>query len=249
MIESTTAPLAKRLLDIFVASFGLLVASPAILVAVVLVWLQDFRSPFYIAPRIGKGGRAFKMVKIRSMVPNADKSGVDSTSASDMRLTSIGKLIRRFKLDELSQLWNVLKGDMSLVGPRPNVKRGTDVYTDLEKRLLSVEPGVTDFASIVFADEGEILKDRPDPDAAYDRLIRPWKSRLGLFYIDHRSLGLDIRLILLTALAIPLRERGLTAVSRLLAGLGAPNDLVRVALRHEPLQPTMPPGERQGVRP
>jgi len=98
----------------------------------------------------------------------------------------------------LPQLWNVLLGDMSLVGPRPNVKRETDLYTQEEKRLLSVRPGITDIASIVFSDEGDILKDKPDPDIAYNQLIRPWKSRLGLVYVERQNLWLDIRLIFLT---------------------------------------------------
>src|SRR5687768_13405619 len=102
-----------------------------------LVWWQDKHSPFYMAPRVGKHGRAFRMVKLRSMVVNADQTGVDSTSADDRRILPIGRFIRRFKLDELPQLWNVVRGDMSLVGPRPNVKRETDQYTKVERRLLA----------------------------------------------------------------------------------------------------------------
>ena len=126
------------------------------------------------------------MVKIRSMIINADKTGVDSTSSDDMRITSVGKVIRKLKLDELSQLWNVLIGDMSLVGPRPNVKSETDLYTKIEKNLLNVKPGITDFSSIVFSDEGDILSGSDDPDLLYNQLIRPWKSRLSLFYIEKR---------------------------------------------------------------
>jgi lipopolysaccharide/colanic/teichoic acid biosynthesis glycosyltransferase len=114
------------------------------------------------------------------MIKNADQSGVDSTGAADRRITPVGHFIRRYKLDEITQLWNVLKGDMSLVGPRPNVQRETDMYTGIERRLLSVKPGITDFSSIVFSDEGDILKDHADPDIAYNQLIRPGKSALGL---------------------------------------------------------------------
>ena len=134
-----------------------------------LIWWQDKHSPFYIAPRTGRNERPFRMVKLRSMVINADKSGVDSTAANDRRITGVGQFVRRYKLDELTQLWNVLKGDMSLVGPRPNVERETRMYTPVEKRLLSVRPGITDYASIVFADEGDILKEYADPDIAYTR--------------------------------------------------------------------------------
>ena len=121
------------------------------------------------------------MIKLRSMIVNAEKSKVDSTSSNDPRITKIGKIIRKLKLDELSQLFNVFIGEMSLVGPRPNVKRETDLYTKVEKNLLSVKPGITDFASIIFSDESEILKNVDDPDISYNQLIRPWKSRLGLF--------------------------------------------------------------------
>ena len=153
----------KRCMDIIFSALGLAVASFILIPTLILVWWQDKHSPFYIAQRVGKGGHLFKMIKIRSMIVNAEKTGVDSTAANDNRITAVGHFIRRYKLDELSQLWNVLRGDMSLVGPRPNVKRDTDLYTSTEKRLLTVKPGITDFASIVFADEADILKDYPDP--------------------------------------------------------------------------------------
>src|SRR5689334_15532618 len=115
----------KRMLDILLACVGLLLASPVLLPVIFLIWWQDKHSPFYIAPRTGRGERPFRMVKLRSMVIHADKSGVDSTAANDRRITAVGRFVRRYKLDELTQLWNVLKGDMSLVGPRPNVERET----------------------------------------------------------------------------------------------------------------------------
>ncbi len=237
----------KRLFDIVISLFGLIVASPILIPTMVAIWLQDFHSPFYIAPRVGKDGKLFQMVKLRSMIVGADKTGVDSTAASDRRITKVGHFIRRYKLDELSQLWNVLKGDMSLVGPRPQVQRDVALYTDEERRLLSVKPGITDISSIVFADEGEILKDKPDPDLAYNQLIRPWKSRLGLLYIDHRTLLLDLRLILLTAVAILSRGRALEGIQRILNDLGADEQLKRVARRQEPLSPYPPPGATEIV--
>ena len=232
----------KRLFDLFASAAGLILASPVLLPVMFLVWRQDKHSPFYVAPRVGRGGVEFKMVKLRSMIINADKSGVDSTSSNDRRITPVGHFIRRYKLDELTQLWNVLKGDMSLVGPRPNVKRETDLYTPLERKLLEVKPGITDFASIVFSDEGEILKDQSDPDIAYNQLIRPGKGQLGLFYIAHRSLWVDIRLCMLTAVAILSRARALAGVGQLLRSLGAPAELVSLALRRDPLVPAPPPG-------
>lgn len=232
----------KRLFDVTCALVGLLLASPVILPVMFLIWREDGHSPFYIAARIGAGGKPFQMVKLRSMVKGADRIGVDSTAANDRRVTRVGHFIRRYKLDEVVQLWNVLKGDMSLVGPRPNVKRETDLYTPAERRLLDVRPGVTDFASIVFADEGEILMGQADPDIAYNQLIRPGKSRLGIFYIDHQSIWLDVRLCWLTGVNAISRRRALAAVQGLLQRLDAPAELVELAGRHGPLQPDRPPG-------
>jgi lipopolysaccharide/colanic/teichoic acid biosynthesis glycosyltransferase len=237
----------KRAFDIFVSFFALLIFSPLLIPITVIVWLQDFHSPFYIANRVGKGERLFKMIKLRSMIINADKSGVDSTSSNDRRITGVGRFIRKYKLDELSQLINVFIGDMSLVGPRPNVKRETDLYTSEEKKLLSVKPGITDFSSIVFADEGEILKDQKDPDIAYNQLIRPWKSRLGIFYIENRSSLLDFKLLYYTALTILAREKALDKVSSLLNEMNANADLIEVALRKVELKPLPPPGSTKIV--
>mgnify|MGYP000253332161 CR=1 FL=1 len=165
-----------------------------------LVWLDDRHSPFYISNRVGKGGGIFRIYKLRSMVKNADKSGVSSTAEDDNRITTVGHLIRKFKLDELPQLWNVFKGDMSLVWPRPNTEAGTDFYTSAEKKILNVRPGITDFSSIVFSDEGNILAGSDDPDLKYNQVIRPWKSRLAIFYIDHSSFVIDIKILFIKIL-------------------------------------------------
>lgn len=237
----------KRGVDILLSLLGLILASPILIPVMFLVWKQDRHSPFYVAERMGKNEKPFKMVKLRSMIKNADAQGIDSTSANDMRITPVGHFIRSYKLDELTQLWNVLKGDMSLVGPRPNVKRETDLYTSQEKVLLSVKPGITDFASIVFSDEGEILADKADPDIAYNQLIRPGKSRLGLFYIQKKNLLVDLSLILFTALAIVSKQRALKAVVGLLKVLRAPQELLDIASREKPLTPQPPPGSTQVV--
>ena len=188
------------------------------------------------------------MVKLRSMIVDADKSRIDSTARGDKRITRIGRVIRKFKLDELSQLWNVLIGDMSLVGPRPQVESDVQLYTQLERRLLDVRPGITDFASIVFADEGNILEGAPDPDLRYHQLIRPWKSRLGLHYIASRSFFLDVRLIFVTMLNVFSRRRALTAVAVLLEKTGAEPSLIALARRDDPLVPAPPPGADEIVR-
>ncbi|MBF0424571.1 MAG: sugar transferase [Magnetococcales bacterium] len=238
----------KRLLDLSLSVVGLVLLSPVLLAFMYLIWRQDRHSPFYIPPRVGLNDVPFKMVKLRSMIINADKSGVDSTGSADARITRVGHMIRRYKLDEFMQLWNVLLGDMSLVGPRPNVAREVALYTTVERKLLTVKPGITDFSSIVFSDEGEILKDSKDPDLDYNQLIRPWKNRLGLFYVEHANLALDIQLIVLTVIAILSRPRALRGVSELLRSYDAPEELVRTALRDQPLVPTPPPGSDQIVQ-
>lgn len=231
----------KRIFDILIAVCGLVATFPILLPVVVIIWLQDFRMPFYIAPRVGLGGGLFRMVKLRSMVVDADRSGVNSTSVTDNRITPIGYFVRKYKLDELTQLWNVLLGDMSVVGPRPNVVSGVAIYTEAERKLLSVRPGITDIASIVFADEGEILRDSSDPDGEYDRLIRPWKSRLGLLYIENCSLWLDAELIGVTTLALFSRQTGLRRVQSIVRRLGADVSLVAVSGRAVELTPAIPP--------
>jgi lipopolysaccharide/colanic/teichoic acid biosynthesis glycosyltransferase len=181
------------------------------------------------------------------MIINADKSGVDSTSSNDKRITGVGRFIRKYKLDELTQLWNVLLGDMSLVGPRPNVKRETDLYTLEEKKLLTVKPGITDFSSIVFSDEGDILKDQSDPDIAYNQLIRPGKSMLGIFYIENRSFLLDIKLIFLTIVAIVSKKKALVNLVEILKQFNANSLILQIASREENLIPMPPPGAKNIV--
>ncbi len=228
--------MVKRTVDILASFMGLLALSPLLGVVLFLIWRQDGHNPFYIADRAGLGGKPFRMVKIRSMIVRADTTGVESTSATDNRITPIGHFVREWKLDELSQLWNVLKGDMSLVGPRPNTLREVADYTPAEQRLLSVKPGITDISSIVFSDEGEILRDQADPDKAYGEIIRPWKSRLGLVYVDNVSTLLDLQLIWLTVIAIVQKERALEGVQTILQRLKVDAALANTARRAAPLK-------------
>ena len=190
----------------------------------------------------------FPMVKLRTMVVHADKSGVDSTSMDDKRITFVGQTIRRFKIDELTQLWNVFLGQMSLVGPRPQVERDVNIYTSEERHLLDVRPGITDFASIVFADEGSILAGRVDPDLAYNQLIRPWKSRLGLLYVRHRTLWIDFKLIVATILAVLARNKALQMTCKMLVYLDVDHELLTVCSRNTELTPTPPPGADEIVQ-
>ncbi len=239
--------MVKNIFDFLVSFLGLLITAPILAPVMIMIWLQDFHSPFYIASRAGRGGKPFRMVKLRSMMVNADKSGVDSTSANDQRITVVGRNVRKFKLDEISQLWNVLLGDMSLVGPRPNVLSETDRYTPVERHLLDVKPGMTDISSIVFSDEGTILKDSSDPDLDYNRLIRPWKSELGLLYIAHQSFALDIALIMGTALAVVSKPTALKLIAIILKRLDASDELRRIARREDTLTPSSPPGAKRPV--
>lgn len=237
----------KRTFDLLASFAGLIFLAPILVIFMFLIWRQDRYSPLYISKRVGLNGREFNMVKLRSMVKNADANGVDSTSSNDMRITKIGHIIRRFKLDEIMQLWNVLLGDMSLVGPRPNVRRETDLYTDLEKKLLTVRPGITDISSIVFSDEGDILSGKSDPDVSYHQLIRPGKSRLGLFYISQNGFLLDLYLILLTFIAIISKPKALNLLTAKMRNLNADEELLIIASRAQELIPSPPPGARNIV--
>jgi lipopolysaccharide/colanic/teichoic acid biosynthesis glycosyltransferase len=159
----------------------------------------------YAGRRVGRGGSEFRMYKFRTMVSNADKIGGPSTADTDPRLTKTGRFLRRYKLDELPQLVNVLKGDMSFVGPRPQVTDEVAGYTPEEREILSVRPGITDWASLRFHNEGEILAGHADPDAAYAELIRPEKMRLGLEYVRRGTFRDDLDILVKTAL-LPLRK-------------------------------------------
>lgn len=193
---------AKRAMDVFAAAVALALSLP-LWIAVALAIRADSPGPaFYRGTRVGRGGGTFRMWKFRTMAADADRRGVWSTAADDPRITRVGRFLRSTKLDELPQLINVLTGDMSIVGPRPQVPADVARYTAEERELLTVRPGMTDEASIRFRNEAEILRGHPDPDAAYDALIRPEKSRLGLAYVRSRSLRTDLRIVWNTARVI-----------------------------------------------
>jgi lipopolysaccharide/colanic/teichoic acid biosynthesis glycosyltransferase len=181
------------------------------------------------------------------MVINADKSGVDSTSADDPRITPVGKFVRRSKIDEILQFTNVLGGQMSVVGPRPNVLNETKNYTEVEKELLQVKPGITDLASIVFSDESEILKGTINPDLTYNQIIRPWKSKLGLWYIHNRTLLLDLKIIILTLYSFINRNGCLMKISNEITKIDPDSELVQVVKRSQRLTPSPPPGATEVV--
>ncbi|GEM_PF-417791 len=188
----------KRVLDITASISGVILLSPLFLVLAVLIKMTSEGPVFYRGRRVGLRGRPFHIFKFRTMVLNADKIGGPSTSDGDPRITKIGKLMRKFKLDELPQLLNVLAGDMSLVGPRPQVQEYVDRFTDQERAILEIRPGITDWASIWNSDEGAVLAKYPDPDRAYDQLIHPTKTKLQLLYVRDHNVWIDLEIIIST---------------------------------------------------
>jgi lipopolysaccharide/colanic/teichoic acid biosynthesis glycosyltransferase len=197
----------KRLFDIVFSIIGLIILSPLFLIVGFLIKLEDGGPIFYRGIRIGKDGKPFRIFKFRTMIPDAEKRGIYSTADDDPRITRIGRVLRKYKIDELPQLINVLKGEMSFVGPRPEVPYYVEKFTEEERKILSVRPGITDWASLWDVDEGAILAGSPDPDKAYEELIRPTKIRLQLKYVREHSFFTDIKIIILTLLSIILRRQ------------------------------------------
>jgi lipopolysaccharide/colanic/teichoic acid biosynthesis glycosyltransferase len=198
--------LTKRLFDVAFSFVSLLVLSPLVLVIALLMKLSSPGPVLYIGTRIGQFGKPFRLLKFRTMVVNADKIGGPSTADDDPRVTRVGRVLRRYKLDEIPQLLNVLKGEMSFVGPRPEVPAEVELYSREQRQLLEVVPGITDWASMRFHNEGEILKGSLDPHQTYREKIRPEKIRLGLEYVQKRSFWVDLQ-ILIGTLELLVRTR------------------------------------------
>ena len=188
----------KRIFDIICSMCGLLFLSPFFIIIACMIKASDGGQVFYRGVRVGLHGKLFSMYKFRTMVVDAEKIGGPSTAEDDPRITRIGKFLRKFKLDELPQLINVLKGEISFVGPRPEVKHYIDMFTEEEKSILTVRPGITDWASIWNPDEGSILAGSPEPEKAYMEKIRPTKLKLQLKYVKEHSFLNDMKIILLT---------------------------------------------------
>lgn len=190
--------ISKRIFDIIISIIGLILFSPVLLIIAIIIKLHDSGSVFYKAPRIGLNGAPFYMYKFRTMIPDADKFGPSSSSKSDVRVTPIGKYLRKYKFDELPQLFNVLSGKMSIIGPRPEEKKFTDMFSEEEKNILSVKPGITDWASIWNSNESELLEGCDDPDGYYLKYIRPEKLRLQLLYSRKSNFFVDLQIFFLT---------------------------------------------------
>lgn len=195
--------MVKRLFDIISSFFGLVIISPLLGLIALLIKFSSKGPVFYRGKRVGKEDKIFRIFKFRSMVDNAEKLGGSSTAGDDVRLTKIGKFLKKYQLDELPQLINVLKGEMSLVGPRPEVKMYVDIMSEEEKKtILSVLPGMTDLASLWNFHESEILQGSSDPEKTYMEKIRPEKIRLQLEYVKNRSFWLDLKIVIKTILKI-----------------------------------------------
>jgi lipopolysaccharide/colanic/teichoic acid biosynthesis glycosyltransferase len=188
----------KRLFDIVASGIGLIVLFPVMLVIGLIIKITSPGPVFFVQKRVGKNFKEFNLYKFRSMVVNADKLGPSVTKGDDKRITPIGRFLRKTKLDELPQLWNVLKGDMSLVGPRPEVMKYIKERKKEYERVLSVRPGITDYAAIEFRDEEEILNKYPDTEKAYIEIILPKKIELYYKYIDNINFIDDVKIILKT---------------------------------------------------
>jgi lipopolysaccharide/colanic/teichoic acid biosynthesis glycosyltransferase len=192
----------KRSFDILLSLFGLILLSPVLIVVSLLIRREDGGPVFYRGVRVGRHGEPFKIFKFRTMVINAEESGGPSTANNDPRITRVGRIIRKHKLDELPQLINVFKGEMSFVGPRPEVQHYIDMFTEEQKAILSVRPGITDWASLWNPDEGKILAGSPDPEKTYMEKIRPTKLGLQLKYVREHSFLIDLRIIVKTVLTV-----------------------------------------------
>lgn len=188
----------KRLFDIVCSFTGLIVLSPLLLVLGLWVAFGSKGGMFYRQERIGRNGKVFRLFKFRSMYTDADKKGLLTVGGRDPRITPAGYYLRRYKLDELPQLFNVLIGDMSLVGPRPEVKKYVDLYTPEQRKVLLVRPGITDYASLEYFEENDLLARSADPEKTYIEEIMPAKLRLNERYIMEAGLLTDLKIILRT---------------------------------------------------
>ncbi len=188
----------KRFVDIISSLIVLLIGLPFFLVIAVLIVVSSKGGVFFIQKRVGKNNLDFNMYKFRTMKPDSESKGQITVGGRDARITKIGYWLRKFKMDEFPQLINVIKGDMSIVGPRPEVRKYVSLYSSEQLKVLSVRPGLTDLASIEYIDENELLGNSTNPEATYINEIMPKKLELNLKYIAHQSLWLDIKLIFKT---------------------------------------------------
>ena len=185
----------KRIFDLFFSFLGILFLLPIYIIIAILIKIDSNGDILYKQERIGKNGIPFYVLKFRTMIPNAFSKGALTVGSRDPRVTNIGFYLRKYKLDELPQLFNVFLGEMSFVGPRPEVKKYTDLYNAEQKKVLSVAPGITDYASIKFRNENDLLSESDDPEKLYIAQIMPEKLNLNLKYINDNNVFKDIKII------------------------------------------------------
>ncbi len=192
----------KRLFDIISSIIGLSLLMPFLIILAIAIIMESKGGVFYLQTRVGKNNKDFKLYKFRSMAVGSDKKGLLTVGANDSRITKVGLIIRKYKLDEFAQLINVLIGNMSLVGPRPEVRKYVDMYNDEQKKVLEVKPGITDYASLEYFDENEVLAKSDNPEQTYINEVMPHKLQLNMKYIDNNNLLIDIGLIFKTVFKI-----------------------------------------------
>lgn len=192
----------KRIFDLFFSLLGIIILSPIYCIIAILIKLDSKGDVLYKQERIGKDEIPFYVLKFRTMVPNAFTKGALTVGSRDPRVTKVGFYLRKYKLDELPQLFNVLFGEMSFVGPRPEVKKYTDLYDQNQKMVLSVKPGITDYASIEYRNENDLLAQSENPEKLYIEDIMPHKLELNLKYIRNRNVFKDVEIIFLTFYSI-----------------------------------------------
>lgn len=188
----------KRILDILITSIGIILFFPVIIAISLIILISSGYPIFFLQERVGQDWKIFKIIKFRTMVKNADKMGIGISSHDDSRVTNIGKFLRKFKIDEIPQIFNVLLGDMSLVGPRPELLKYAEYYNDDYSQILKIKPGITDYASLEFSNESELLKDPDDSEKVYINKILPDKIKLYKKYLKEANLITDIRIIFST---------------------------------------------------
>ena len=237
----------NQTLQIFLAAVLLVCFSPILLVCLLGVYLTDYSSPIYCAKRIGYNGKPFTMYKIRTMVVNQSGKTSLSTKDDDERILTIGRWTRRFKIDEIAQFVNVLTGTMLLVGPRPLPEKDFKKLTNFELQAYKQKPGVTDFSSIFFNNEGSLLKAAKDPDALYNTKIRPWKSRLVIFYMYNASLKTDWFLIFMTGLSLFNRRVTINFLRAYVRRRNASDELLKLFDCETMFQEVLPPKNLQCV--
>ena len=186
--------MTKRIIDLLLAGTALVILSPLLLILAAWVGLSSKGGVFYRQERVGRYGKPFQLIKFRSMRPASDQKGL-LTVGNDQRITPVGHILRKYKLDELPQLWNIIKGEMSIVGPRPEVQKYVDYYSPEQKKVLELRPGLTDYASLEYFEEARLLAESPNPEQTYIQEVMPAKLNLNLRYLAEQSLVTDLKII------------------------------------------------------